>query len=186
MALHSTVLLTLALGTFLCNGSAKAQPTLRSHVLGSGGAVFSGSPTDSVRLSGTLGQPVVSTPELSASQSLWEGFWVPWRFELTSIDIGTAEHDRLEVYPNPFSSRTTIRLPNRYIGAVNISLYNLAGERVRTLTVNAAGADQTEVPIDAFDDLGDGLPTGVYVVEVSGFISGGTELRLHGMIQLVQ
>jgi flagellar hook assembly protein FlgD len=105
---------------------------------------------------------------------------------LTSIDIGTAEHDRIEVYPNPFSSRTTIRLPNRYIGAVNITLYNLAGERVRTLTVNAAGADQTEVPIDAFDDLGDGLPTGVYVVEVSGFISGGTELRLHGMIQLVQ
>ncbi|MBU3699207.1 MAG: T9SS type A sorting domain-containing protein [Candidatus Kapabacteria bacterium] len=186
MALHKQILSALALGMLVCLCSMRAQPIMRSHVLGSGGAVFAGNVTDTIRLSGTVGQTLATTPEPSASQSLWEGFWVPWRFEMTSIEVSAAEGDRLEVFPNPFTSRTTIRLPRRFLGEVSIVLFNLAGERVRTLTVEAGGTDRTEVPIDAYDDLGDGLPTGVYILEVSGSMSVGTALRLHGMIHLVQ
>ncbi|MFN4908662.1 MAG: T9SS type A sorting domain-containing protein [Bacteroidota bacterium] len=163
-----------------------AQPVLSSRVIASGGAVNVAATSDSVFLSSTLGQTIISTPALTAASSLFEGFWVPWRFELTALEINEEVYDRLEVYPNPFSVRTTIRIPERFTGEVEVQLFNLAGERVRLIRVVASGTEHTDVLINAFDEAGAGLPTGVYILEVSGRTRGGVRLNAHGIIHLIQ
>ncbi len=79
---------------------------------------------------------------------------------MTALEINEEVYDRLEVYPNPFSVRTTIRIPERFTGEVEVQLFNLAGECVRLIRVVASGTEHTDVLINAFDEAGAGLPTG--------------------------
>lgn len=185
MAAHHYITLCV-IGALTIGTSLWAQPVLSSRVIASGGAVNVAAPSDSMFLSGTLGQTIISTPALTATSSLFEGFWVPWRFEMTDLEINDEVYDRLEVYPNPFSIRTTIRIPERFIGEVDVQLFNLAGERVRSMRVTATGTEHTDVLIHAFDDTGDGLPTGVYILDVSGKTRSGVRLSAHGIIHLIQ
>lgn len=185
MATHHLIALCV-FGVAAIGTSLRAQPILSSRVIASGGAVNVAAPSDSMYLSSTLGQTIISTPALTASSSLFEGFWVPWRFEITALEINDEVYDRLEVYPNPFSNRTTIRIPERFSGDVDVQLFNLAGERVRTIRVVASGTEHTDVRINAFDDAGNGLPTGVYILDVSGRMRGGVRLSAHGIIHLIQ
>ena len=181
---HSFVLTAVSL--LALSAAAYSQPTILSQVIASGGSIVTTSSSDSIRLGSTVGQSLISSPPLSATKSLFEGFWVPWRFEMTSIHGDREAPDLLEVFPNPFATRATLRLSDRYFGEVAITLFNLAGERVRSLRFVAANSARTEIPIDNDDDLGDGLPTGIYILEVNGTTQSGTPLRGQAMLQLIQ
>ncbi len=65
-------------------------------------------------------------------------------------------------YPNPFNPATTIRydLPAR--GLVVLTIYNSAGQKVRTLLNRIQGAGSKKVVWDGRNDLGGTLPSGAY------------------------
>jgi len=65
-------------------------------------------------------------------------------------------------YPNPFNPSTTIRydLPAR--GQVVLTIYNSAGQKVRTLINSLQGAGSKKVVWDGHNDLGGHLPSGAY------------------------
>ncbi|NOZ03259.1 MAG: T9SS type A sorting domain-containing protein [FCB group bacterium] len=65
-------------------------------------------------------------------------------------------------YPNPFNPRTTIeyRLPARE--SIDLSIYNLRGERVRTLVTGSKPAGTHRVVWDGQNDRGNPVASGIY------------------------
>ena len=74
-------------------------------------------------------------------------------------------------YPNPFNATTAIRYALPDAGPVHIDVYNMAGQRVRTLVdgVNAAGWHTAQW--DGTDEQGRVAASGIYVYRM---IAAGT------------
>ena len=64
--------------------------------------------------------------------------------------------------PNPFNPETTIRYDILDPCIVNIEVYNLKGQKVRTLLNEAKTSGRHSVVFDAKDDRGNMLSSGVY------------------------
>ncbi len=72
-------------------------------------------------------------------------------------------------YPNPFNPSTTIRYSIKQPGAVSLRIYNVAGQRVRTL-VNEAQAPRAEgftVTWRGKSDAGETVSSGVYFYKLT-------------------
>ncbi len=81
------------------------------------------------------------------------------------IDAGPlAASNRLEQnYPNPFNPATTIAFSIKQAGQVRIDIYNVAGERVRTLVDERRPAGSyTDVRWDGTNDVNQPVASGVY------------------------
>jgi hypothetical protein len=85
-------------------------------------------------------------------------------------------------YPNPFNPSTTIllKLNTSYVGNLEIRIYNVLGQVVRTLTVHVNGAGQYEVVWDGLSSAGGTLPSGVYfyAVEIQNHLLLGKMIML--------
>jgi len=66
-------------------------------------------------------------------------------------------------YPNPFSPETTIRygLPEKT--RVQLTVYNIVGQKVATLVDTEQPAGYYRVKWDGRDELGRQVPTGLYI-----------------------
>jgi hypothetical protein len=82
----------------------------------------------------------------------------------------TTDLSALRVAPNPFNPRTTIRFRLERAGEVSVSVFDLRGRHLRTLTSREWPAGAHELIWDGHDDAGQRLASGVYVVRV---IAGG-------------
>ncbi len=65
--------------------------------------------------------------------------------------------------PNPFNAQTRIAYAVRQPGQVLLAIYNLQGQRVRTLISNRLEAGSYSAIWDGRDDNGHDLPTGAYL-----------------------
>lgn len=65
-------------------------------------------------------------------------------------------------YPNPFNPSTVIRFGLPKEDNVELSLYNISGERVRTLVSEHRNAGVHTVTWDGRNDYGNQLPSGIY------------------------
>jgi hypothetical protein len=74
------------------------------------------------------------------------------------------------VYPNPFRDATDIRIELSTPGAAELTIYNVAGARVRRLASGALPKGPTILRWDGRNDAGQPVPSGVYFVRLS---SGG-------------
>jgi hypothetical protein len=77
--------------------------------------------------------------------------------------------DRLSLaqsFPNPFDRGTLIRFALPRPGHVTLSVYNPAGQRVRTLANGELGAGYHSVGWDGTDQTGRRVPSGVYLYEL--------------------
>jgi len=167
-----------------------------SQVLGSGG-IFSAEP-DSFTVNMGSGQ-VVNVSFAPQAQGNYSG-WI--RFvsndpvndtlsvyvegtgdQVTGIDEGTNIPKTFAVspnYPNPFNPTTTIKYQLPQTSDVQLSIFNVLGQKVRTL-VNAqieAGYHSTEW--DGRNDLGAQVGSGIYIYR----FSAGDYLRVQKMIML--
>ena len=73
----------------------------------------------------------------------------------------------LQNYPNPFNPTTVIGYELQESSDIAIEIYNVLGHRVRTLVDDFAVSGSGQVTWDACDDLGRGVPAGVYIYTLS-------------------
>jgi hypothetical protein len=69
--------------------------------------------------------------------------------------------------PNPSNPTTTIRFVVRREGVVDLGVYNILGQRVRTLHAGDLAAGEHSRVWDGRDDRGEDLPPGIYFVHVT-------------------
>jgi len=77
-------------------------------------------------------------------------------------------------YPNPFNPETSIDYELPTVSNVKLSIYNLQGQRVRTLVNRAQPAGRYQVTWDGTDDNGVQVASGVYFYRLttgSGFVA---------------
>ena len=69
-------------------------------------------------------------------------------------------------YPNPFNSSTTIRYDIPKSSSVNIFVIDLLGRKVKTLVTDGnVGVGSYQVKWRGFDDQGNLLPSGIYLIQ---------------------
>lgn len=69
-------------------------------------------------------------------------------------------------YPNPFNPSTTIRFQLRNAAQVSLIIYNLLGEKVRTLLDRRFEAGSHQIVWDGQDDFGKRVTSGVYFLQM--------------------
>jgi len=77
-----------------------------------------------------------------------------------------SEFALLQNYPNPFNPETTIRFQLPQETDVRINIYNIHGQLVRKLVSESREAGFHEIVWDARDDVGKGVPSGVYIYRI--------------------
>ena len=77
--------------------------------------------------------------------------------------------------PNPFNSETQIAYRLSSPGAVQLAIYNVLGQPVRTLVDEFQGAGSYQVQWDARDHQGASLSSGIYITRLS--YPGGVQTR---------
>lgn len=92
----------------------------------------------------------------------------PRRARLTAVEDERSgalpqENALLQNYPNPFNSGTVIRFALRTPQDVELSVYNLAGQKVITLVDGPHQAGPHTIDWDGRNSLGRQLGTGVYL-----------------------
>lgn len=74
---------------------------------------------------------------------------------------------RLEAnYPNPFNPSTTIRYTLGLTGETSVEVYNLLGEKIRTLVDAVQSAGEHAAVWDGTDDAGRNVASGIYVLRI--------------------
>jgi len=74
-----------------------------------------------------------------------------------------ARYAVMENYPNPFNPETRIVYSIPQSGKVNLTIYNVLGQKVRELTNTAQNAGTHVMTWDARNDFGVNVPTGIYI-----------------------
>jgi hypothetical protein len=69
-------------------------------------------------------------------------------------------------YPNPFNPGTTIRYALPGAAEVNIGIYNMLGQRIRTLENSYREPGSYSVHWDGKDEIGNSLTSGVYLCQI--------------------
>ncbi len=73
-------------------------------------------------------------------------------------------------YPNPFNPETVIRfdVPEEFYGEITLSVYNMLGQKIRTLLRDTLHTGSYTVRWDGTDEAGRLLGSGVYLYRLSG------------------
>jgi flagellar hook assembly protein FlgD len=66
-------------------------------------------------------------------------------------------------FPNPFNAGTTFQVQLPLTAEVSLVLYNLMGQKIRTLLEGSMQAGDRSVAWDGADDAGAAAPSGVYL-----------------------
>ncbi len=90
------------------------------------------------------------------------------------VPVGTPETFVLmQNYPNPFNPSTTIRYALPEAARVNLSIYNVLGQRVAELTNEVKNAGYHNVVWNGRNEAGSQVATGVYFYRIEAVPSGG-------------
>ncbi len=92
------------------------------------------------------------------------------RVEGGSTPVGEGVNRLFEIagnYPNPFNPSTTIAFAVAQDGPAALDLFDLRGQRIRTLVTENLTAGTHEVRWDGLDDSGRQMPSGTYVARLS-------------------
>ena len=89
--------------------------------------------------------------------------------ETEGIPNEFALHDN---YPNPFNPSTQIRFDLPEVSNVNLTIYNMLGQKVKTYAMQTAPAGYHSLTWNATNDLGVPVSAGVYLyqLQTDGFI----------------
>ena len=87
------------------------------------------------------------------------------RFELSVTSSGTAQIANLPTqnFPNPFNPSTTIPFNLQQAAHVSLDVFDVLGQRVRSLADETYGAGQHALVWEGTDDSGRGVASGLYI-----------------------
>ena len=86
-----------------------------------------------------------------------------YKLAFVGIDKNLAlENGLLLAYPNPFNYSTTISYKTTVSGKVSLSIYNLSGQKIRTLVSETQQADHYSVVWDGTKTTGEPAGSGIY------------------------
>jgi len=83
------------------------------------------------------------------------------------------EIELFQNYPNPFNPTTTISFSIPEESKVELSVYNIKGQKVRTLTNNNFDKGNHSVVWNGIDDTGNSVGSGVYLYKLN--VNGKSE-----------
>jgi hypothetical protein len=143
------------------NSLAQSSYRLKASVLGSAGSPATGSDKMS---NGTLGQLSPAGTSNEAGTTLYAGFWKSgWWSIITDSELPDAVRNELfQNYPNPFNPTTTIKYSMAREGNVDLVVYNVSGQRIRTLVRETKPAGSYTTVWDGKNDGGRSVATGIY------------------------
>ncbi|MFI5236865.1 MAG: FlgD immunoglobulin-like domain containing protein [Ignavibacteriales bacterium] len=98
------------------------------------------------------------------------GLYLYINYEISNVDEGKitpVDNFEIAAYPNPFNPETRIRVELSVGQDIKIGIYNLLGEKVKTLYSGFTPAGTFNFNWDAKNNSGITLPAGIYFVMVS-------------------
>jgi len=133
---------------------------------------------DLERLVGTAGSlNVYDIPGSGSTANLWSTFQGNYRRTGNYIDVATAINDGFtqgvpqrfslnQNYPNPFNPTTviTFTLPERQ--EIVLQIFNVLGQKVKTLAKGVKEAGQYRLVWDGRDDNGNRVSSGIYFYQL--------------------
>ena len=149
----------------------EAQTKIRRHVI-AGGGMLNQRNNDKITLSGTLGQPAVTTlkttsPLFGLNFNLYQGFWIPDPLFGTDVNDDPITYNTgLTNYPNPVNTSTTIKYELKSPSYVVLKLYDMVGNEVATIFDGYQNAGEQQVQFVAKDRSGTPLSAGSYLYEL--------------------
>lgn len=81
----------------------------------------------------------------------------------SSESISTVTSSSIKSFPNPFNPETNITFQLKDDSYVNMQIFNIRGQLVRSLVNNNIEAGQYTLKWDSKDDIGRDVPSGVYL-----------------------
>lgn len=158
---------------------------LQSFVVASGGSSHVRDATTNHQLSCTIGQSVVSNKVESEGIDRHEGFWVPWPSAIVSVQDVEAE-SALHAYPNPFAVATRIEIGQEFASEVEVSVYTLAGVRIRTIAIESLEGGSRSIEFTSVDDNSQPLASGQYICSVTGRTHSGARVRAYTTVTVLK
>jgi hypothetical protein len=86
----------------------------------------------------------------------------------TPVAIIGSDFQLANNYPNPFNPQTIIEFKVPHNGQVTLNIYNMLGQRIRTLLNETRPAGSYKILWDGRDDFGRVVATGVYMYQLRG------------------
>ena len=141
---------------------------LKKWVVGSGGAV-NVQTDDGLTMSGVSGQLAIEKLEhADNTEWVYQGFWTPLGMRGTDVEPGpeVPEGADLTNYPNPFSGSTDIKFTLPSSAYVTLTVYDVAGNKVKELFHGMKGSGEHTISWDAKDAAGVTVGSGSYLYEL--------------------
>lgn len=88
------------------------------------------------------------------------------------IPLIAVDYALMQNYPNPFNPSTQIRYTLGHSGNISLDIYNVLGQRVRSLVNTIQQIGTYELEWDGKDDAGNTVSTGVYFYKLSVISNG--------------
>ena len=110
----------------------------------------------------------------SCQKSAITGFYTETIYEDITVEVPTVgTEDRLQVqniklnnYPNPFNGLTVISYTLKNCGRINLKIYAMQGQEVRTLVNENQQAGKHSVVWDGTDENGGSVGLGIYFYQL--------------------
>ena len=131
-----------------------------------------------------LGTPSVALSATEYTYTVTDASNASLSVPLFSIEVGTAVPKVFALannYPNPFNPATTIKYALPTAADVELNVYNITGQVVRTLVAERQNAGRYAVEWDATNDNGHSLSSGMYFYRLE---AGGEFLETKKMLLL--
>jgi hypothetical protein len=167
----SRVIATLIVALIALPGTAAADDesrapaqggyVLKSYTIGSAGAPGAAAARHS---HGTMGQPTPIGVGTTDSNTLHAGFWAQvWTSIPTASQVPVAYRNELfQNYPNPFNPTTTVEYSVERADRVEIRIYNVRGQEVKTLVNENRPPGRYRTQWDGRSNSGSAVASGVY------------------------
>jgi hypothetical protein len=140
------------------------------QVLDGGGAMWLSQANHKV--SSSLGQSVIGT-QRGVTKTVYAGFWSPWatwavpvEWEEDDLNQFPADFDLRQNYPNPFNLNTVIVYALPKTSEVNIQIYNILGQKVKTLVDEPQTLGYKKIQWDGKDDNDNAVSSGIYFYRI--------------------
>jgi len=83
-----------------------------------------------------------------------------------NISISPEKHILYQNYPNPFNPNTTLSYTLSQAGFVNITIYDMAGNTIKTITNGSQNAGLKKVDWNATNDNNEPVSAGLYIYKM--------------------